>query len=444
MTHRFIPVTDVVVKENRQRQEHPLEHHLDLVESIRSGGLLMAPVLRMEDGVPVLVAGERRLRALKDIYELGGTFTYDSSPVPPGMMPYTLLSELGALAAEEAELDENIRRVDLTWQERCDAIARLESIRTRQAAEGAPAPTLESITREIISASPATPIAALGAAYAGAKTEVIVSRHLHLPEVRAAKNVTEAMKVLEKRERKEKREQLSAIVGNTFHAGMHTALNGNCVDELAKLPPRSFDVILSDPPYGMGADEFGDSGGRQSQQGHFYDDSYEYWLTLMEDVLFELDRVAKPDAHIYLFCDFDNFHKLKSMLEVSDWKVFRTPLIFHKPSGARTPWIDKGPQRKYECILFAVRGDKKVTKIYGDVLTHRPDANMDHMAQKPVELYKDLLTRSALPGERVLDFCAGSGPIFPAAHDLKCIATGIEIDPASYAMCLERLRKLDA
>lgn len=89
-----------------------------------------------------------------------------------------------------------------------------------------------------------------------------------------------------------------------------------------------------------------------------------------------------------------------------------------------------------------MKGDKKVTKIYGDVITANADPQMDHPAQKPVALYEDLLKRSVNPGEQVLDFCAGSGPIFPAAHAFQCAATGVEADPAAFAMCLERLKEL--
>jgi len=39
-----------------------------------------------------------------------------------------------------------------------------------------------------------------------------------------------------------------------------------------------FDVILTDPPYGMGADEFGDSGGL-TEGAHAYKDDEEYFFT---------------------------------------------------------------------------------------------------------------------------------------------------------------------
>ena len=52
------------------------------------------------------------------------------------------------------------------------------------------------------------------------------------------------------------------------------------------------------------------------------------------------------------------------------------------------------------------------------------------------------LRRSINPGDAVLDPFCGTGPIFPAAHELKCKATGIEIDAASYAIAYKRLEGL--
>jgi DNA modification methylase len=57
-------------------------------------------------------------------------------------------------------------------------------------------------------------------------------------------------------------------------------------------------------------------------------------------------------------------------------------------------------------------------------------------------LYYDLLRRSVSPGDRVLDPFAGSGPILPAAQELKCRATALEIDPAAFGIGVKRLEKL--
>jgi DNA modification methylase len=101
-----------------------------------------------------------------------------------------------------------------------------------------------------------------------------------------------------------------------------------------------------------------------------------------------------------------------------------------------------GPRRGYELVLYAVKGDRNVNAIVSDVFTADTDENLGHAAQKPVSAYAELLRRSVAAGDLVVDPFCGSGPIFPAAHSLKCKAIGIELDPAFHGICLERLQAL--
>ncbi|MDE2107417.1 MAG: site-specific DNA-methyltransferase, partial [Patescibacteria group bacterium] len=191
----------------------------------------------------------------------------------------------------------------------------------------------------------------------------------------------------------------------------------------------------------MGADEFGDSGGKAAG-AHSYKDSLSNWRDLMNNLRDNLFRIAKPQAHLYMFCDIDQFTEAKWYMSEGGWQVFRTPIIWHKPNGMRAPWPENGPQRKYEIILFAVKGKKPVNKLYPDLVSYPSDENRGHAAQKPVALFLDLLKRSARAGDTVLDPFAGSGTIFPACHELRCRATGIEVDPASYGLAAKRLGEL--
>jgi DNA modification methylase len=202
-----------------------------------------------------------------------------------------------------------------------------------------------------------------------------------------------------------------------------------------------FDVICSDPPYGINAQDFNDSGGKIPGQ-HLYDDSPTAWRRLMEPAAVLMARVTKPDAHAYLFCDVDMFVQLKIYMSMAGWDCFRTPLIWVNPGSFRAPWPEHGPQRKYQIILYARKGAKKVTRLYGDVLTYSQDENVGWAAQKPVALLQDLLRRSCNPGDSVLDPFSGSGSVFPAAHALRVRAYGIEQDPGAYAIAAKRIKEL--
>jgi DNA modification methylase len=429
-------ISFVLIPPSRQRREFDPAAHQELIASIQGpGGLLHPPVLRRSPSGLVLVAGERRLRAITEIFELGGTFWYNLCCFTGegGEIPYTDLGELSPLEAKEAELEENIRREDLTWQERVTAESELLELRRAQSEGSGSFPAPSDIAKE------------LGARPDTIAKNIMLARNLHRPEVSEAKSPKEAVKALRRVEESERNVGLAQALGKEFLGSKHTLVNGDAIEWMKRQIPGTYDVICTDPPYGMGADEFGDSGGGAAG-AHFYEDDAESAYTLLHALVDYGLRLAKPDAHLYVFCDFDKFYDLRGMITNSadspGWRVFRTPLIWYKPSAFRAPWPEQGPQRKYECILYAVKGGLKCARLGGDVITCPPDTNLGHQAQKPVELYRDLLSRSVRPGMKVLDPFCGTGPIFPAAHSLSAIATGVELDPAAYAIAATRIQKL--
>ncbi len=442
---KLIPITSIVIKPTRQRRTFDEAAIVELANSIEKHGLFHPPVLRGENDALVLVAGERRLRAISDMHELGRKFTFDGIEVPRGLVPYSELGELDALSAEEAELEENIRRVDLSWQERAEADARLLDLRTKQAAQrGDTPPTAADIAREVYDLPESTPSGALGEYQQSVRRNVILAKHLDDPEVKAAKSPKEAYKILKKREEVARNVELAASVGATFSSQSHRLEQADFFQWITTEKPEQFDIILTDPPYGMGADEFGDSGVGSSAAAHFYKDDYDTWSRIMAIFPDATFRLAKPDAHAYVFCDIDRFHELRERMTKAGWKVHRTPLIWHNPDGFRAPWPEQGPQRKYELILYAVKGGLKTTTLQGDVIECRKDQALGHPAQKPVVLLTNLLKRSARPGMSVLDLFGGSGGTVEAAHELKLPCTMIEGDANAYGIAVKRVKALSA
>lgn len=385
----------------------------------------------------ILVAGERRLKAILYLWQFGEKLRCGTNVFEEGQIPCIYQGDLDPLSAFEMELEENLQRDDLTWQERAQATSQLASLRHQQAArEGVPPPTIAEITEEVRGTRG-------GSHQDDTRKELIVARFLEDKDISEAKNVDDAFKILKRKEAEQKNIQLAAEIGKTFSKDIHRLVNDDCKDWLAKCPPDTFDIILTDPPYGMNADEFGDSNGIGGIQGaHNYNDSYESWKKLMMNVCPELFRCAKPQAHAYLFCDLDNFHELRGMMQLAGWKVFRTPIIWHKPNAVRAPWPTTGPWRRYELILYAVKGEKAVVRLFSDVVSYPSDSNLGHHAQKPIAIYQDLLHRSCRPGDAVLDPFCGSGTIFPACHELKLRATGVEMSPGAYGLAAKRLGEL--
>lgn len=461
-------LSSITIPATRQRREFDPQKLEELKASIelspaRNTQLLHPPVLRSEGSSLILVAGETRLKAISDIFALGGSFLYSGKifTAEAGEIPYTDLGELSPLEAMEAELDENIRRKDLTWQEHAAAVKALHELRSAQKqvvryeASQLPDPAkgaaiLSQVAPQTIADTAQEVLGRADGYYQDTiRKELIVARHLDNPAVAAAKTVQEAFKILKKEETRAEAAQLAVAMGRTSVEETYEILNMDCLAYMADPTNHGkFDVILTDAPYGMGADEFGNAGGKLSGTTHQYDDSYEAWFELMhgpEGVggWCELSYlVAKPEAHAYVFCDIDNFHVLKDAMTAAGWDVFRTPLIAYKQNSGRVPRPEHGPRRQYETILYAIKGGKKVNHIYPDVIPCQGDENMGHGAQKPVALFQNLLQRSVRPGDRVLDSFAGSGPLLEAAANCQCYSVLIEAVPAYYGMILKRAERL--
>jgi len=447
--------SQVIILPDRQRQDFDPEALQELKNSIEDGQLMHPPVLRTPsaadrgkfpeiafDGKMVLVAGERRFRVIGEIYELGGQFRHNGQifTADTNRIPYTDLGSLDELEAEEAELDENLKRRDLTWQELAAAHTRLHNLRIRQRPEQVivkvdPNNPMIQLSRQVI---PGHTVADTAQELTGrrdgsyqdtVRKELIVAKHLDNPLVAKAKSVDEAFKVLKKQEETAKNVQLARVVGATFNADKHQLFNRNCLDYMAE----------------VAAGPDADGAGKVANSEHHYDDTYENFKALMDGPQGWCNlsyQVCKPQAHAYVFCDIDRFHELKSWMQSAGWYVFRTPLINHKMNSGRVPLPDRGPRRQYEIILYAIKGDKPVTHIYPDVISTSADENLTHGAQKPVALYQNLLQRSVKPGDRVFDAFTGSGTIFEAAHGMKCYAVGTELSPEYYGMSLTRLKRL--
>lgn len=436
----YIPAASVTVSPDRQRKVFDPASLTELARSIKDRGLIHALTVKA-DGV-TLVTGERRLRAIKDTLPmLGGQYSYGGQPVPPGCVPVVILNTDDPLELEELELAENVHRENLSWQEVAATTERLSALRLAQF-ERAPAgtaerPSVASLAMEIRGT-------AEGSNHTRTRDELIVAKHLHDPLIAKAPTIKDAMKILVKRDESNRMTALALAVGKTFTSEAHTVLNIDCLTWMAD-PANAgrFDVILTDPPYGMGAQDFGDAGGKMANIEHHYDDSYGNWVRIMCPWAQLAYLVAKPEAHAYVWCDIDRFHELKCMMAQAGWRVHRTPLTNFKKNSGRVPWPEMGPRRQSEWCLYAVKGDKRTNMIASDVIVTESDEQLSHGAQKPVALYDELLRRSVKAGDAILDSFGGTGTLLPAAHGVKCSATVLEQNPAYYGICLTRLQSLD-
>lgn len=428
-----IPLSRITIAPDRQRQDFDPKAQGELNESIQTHGLISPVVLRKDGEGYALVAGERRVRAVTMLGVLGQPLTHAGESVPAGHIPYIDFGELSPLQQQELEYAENAHRQDLTWQENVRATERLHALRQAQKGLVGSSQTINDTAEEIFGRPD-------GAARETVKASLVVAAHMGNPAVAKATSLKEAVKIIRRVEETGRREHLATMVGEQSLSDRFKLYQAEAVTWLKACPAGQFDVILTDPPYGMDADSFGDAAGRMAGIEHAYQDGDKPTLDLISQCIPEWYRVAKEQAHLYIWCDIDMFPQLRALCRLAGWWTFRTPLVNFKLEGGRVPWPENGPRRSYELCLYAVKGKRPVTSIRPDVFESRlSEGNFGHGAQKPVEAYVELLKRSTRPGDIVLDSFAGTGTIFAAAHELGLSATGTEIELAAYGISLERI-----
>jgi len=426
---------EAIVLGDRQRRHIDQRAIKDLADSIAEKGLFHAIVCVEISGGLKLVAGERRLRAIKSLSDSNTLYSHDGTLVVPGEIPFILIDEdLDAIQLREAELEENIIRVDLSWQEKVAALDELHELRLARD----PKHSVAATAREIVERAGDQ----YGSSIRQTQREIdqarLVAGHLDSPEVAHAKSLTQAASIVSKSLEAEL--NLKLVERGKHTDVRHTLILGDFNNPKTYIGlPTDFSCIIADPPYGIGANSFGDA----AQRVHTYADTEEIAIALAEVIFAAGFEFTLPEAHLYMFCDIEHFITLRSAATSLGWTPWRTPLFWHKTStSAHAPILNRGFRRSYELILFATKGDKPFSQVYSDVLPASSPRDKDVAAQKPTELYETILGRSCLPGDKVLDPCCGSGTIFKAAESLRLEAWGVEKDKGAYAIAQLTLSSL--
>ncbi|HEY0726025.1 MAG TPA: DNA methyltransferase [Pyrinomonadaceae bacterium] len=423
-------VSDSLIIVGDRQRELDRGHVGALRESILSKGLMHPPVV-VRDGTQLrLVAGAHRLSAMRLCYEAGEVFAFNGAPVPPGQVPVTNVEDLSPADLLEAELEENIIRLEIAWQDRARALAAIHDLRHQEN----PTHTFQDTAKELSEKGSALAERTLRREVRNA---TILAANLHRPSVAKARNATEAMGILLKEEEAkveaayiERRKQIASAAPSDVNV-----LCGDMRKILPTLSPDTYDLVIADLPYGIGADTGGFR--QRTIEHHNYDDSPDTARDLMQTVISDCFRICKARANLFIFGDVDLFLTFKNMASAMGWKAFRTPIIWRKSeSEGLAPWGREGFRRTYEMIFWATKGQRGLLLSPTDILDVKRVSRGDRRygAEKPIELMRLLIECSTMPGDSILDPCCGSGPVLAAARQLRRKALGIELDPGAYAL----------
>jgi ParB/RepB/Spo0J family partition protein len=392
-----------IVVERTERQRRSLTAIDELAESIHRIGLIN-PIVVTSDGV--LVAGERRLSACR---QLGWT-----------SIPIQFTDELSLEELQAIELEENVKRVNLTWQEEVEALARFHAFKTANE----PVWTQEDTAN------------ALGYSQPDVSKKLAVAAEMHNEVVAGADRLSAAHNIVQ-RNVERKRTSALASVGEVFSAAAAGATNDAEAVASVKAEPvipllnvsfhdwqetydgPKFNLIHCDFPYGINV---ADAPRMSSTIKDHYDDSPDVYWTLLARLALSMDNVVAESAHL-IFWHSMKFHAdTKMELERMGWTVNPFPLIWHKSDGSGiAPDPQRGPRQTYEAAFFAYRGDRKITQ-EGCVANsfaypgRRDDAI--HISEKPYAMLRHFMRMVCDEYSYVLDPTAGSANALKVAEDL--------------------------
>jgi site-specific DNA-methyltransferase (adenine-specific) len=239
-------------------------------------------------------------------------------------------------------------------------------------------------------------------------------------------------------------------------------MNRDFLTDAANLPDASIDLIVADPPYGLGKDYGNDSDMRSGED--FLAWTYE-WLDLAIPKL-------KASGSLYVFCTWqyapEIFVFLKSKLTMINEIVWdrRVPSMggttrrftsVHDNIGffavSKNYYFDLDPVRiPYDAATKKARSRKifegsrwlelgyNPKDVWSVSRLHRQHAErVDHPTQKPLEIVERMVLASCPPGGRVLDPFMGSGTTAVACARQKREFVGYEINESYCAIARERV-----
>ncbi len=234
--------------------------------------------------------------------------------------------------------------------------------------------------------------------------------------------------------------------------GAETIIQGDCIEQLAKLPAKSVDLIFADPPYNLqlGADLTRPDNSKVDAVDDHWDQfaSFEVYDTFTKAWLAQCQRVLKDDGSLWVIGSYHNIFRVGSTLQDLGFWILND-IIWRKTNpmpnfkGTRFTnahetmiWAAKGRgQRRYTFNYDAMkmanddlqmRSDWSLPLCTGGERVKNEEGKKAHPTQKPEALLHRLILASSKPGDLILDPFFGVGTTGAAAKRLGRRFIGIE------------------
>lgn len=203
-----------------------------------------------------------------------------------------------------------------------------------------------------------------------------------------------------------------------FELTGNCAYNVDCMELMAQVPDKFFDLAVVDPPYGI--NENGEKNGTRGK------------LALAQKYTSFHGHDKAPPTSKY----FDELRRVSKnqIIFGANHFISRIPidshcwLVWDKENG-ETDFAD------CELAWTSFQSSVRIFRFRWNGMLQGDMANKEHRihpTQKPTALYRWIFQRYAKPGDKILDTHLGSGSSRIAAHEAHLDFIGCELDPVYF------------
>ena len=224
---------------------------------------------------------------------------------------------------------------------------------------------------------------------------------------------------------------------------------GNCYELIKKIPDKSIDLILIDPPYDFHC-------GTINKTGIFKDRLVAPGKEIVNmninngydiSILKEFVRILK-NINIFIWCNKEQIRDYLNFF--NDYDVLFEILTWHKTNPTPLTKNTYLPDTEY-CLYFREKGKVflndgyELKSKYYVTSTNKCDKdNYLHPTIKPLEIIKKQILHTTQENDIVLDCFCGSGTTCVACKETGRRYIGIEIEPKYYKISVNRLNGITA
>ncbi len=432
-----IKISSITVSEDRMRTVEKNDKYYKLKASIERFGIIQS--IGVQDGprnTYILIFGERRLTACKEL----------------GMEKIScrILIPNRPLDAMLIEYEENQHRENFTWQEEAVALRRMYDA-VLEENPGYTHKEFSSLTN--VGESRLSALFRL-LDFSDQYPQIWIMIHWSKADLELTRMIKGSL-LEEKLKRSQAKKSLdAAMVGISIKPKGH---HENCpcskcrnhrdsirkqvkptgdiliypeaMELLASLDDKSVDLCVTDPPFGI---DIEDSRSMEARH-HIYDndDDKVSIMNLMERVIIGLKGKMKPGAHVYMFFAIQYYNDLTQVLLREGFTINKVPLLWVKNGGGSTAQPSYFPGNVYEPVLMAFApGKRRKLEVLGLNNVIRCDSvhpsKKNHPLEKSINLYNEIIRRSACKGDLFIDPFSGVGNSLVAAKRLGCNVRGAE------------------